>query len=299
MRMGDQIRHCGISASSEELEFIRETIKDCFGLSRTELAHTICELLDWRRPNGRLKAHECRIFLEELDSRGILLLPGLHPSAGPKKPRALKIEASEGETIAVTHQGRVKDFGPVWLEKVEKKEDRDLWREWVGRFHYLGYKVPFGAHLRYFVRISRPEPTRVGCVQLTSPAWRMAPRDQWIGWDEPQKERRLQWIVQNSRFLILPSVRIANLASTALSLMARQTPQDWQELYAIRPVLMETLVDPSRFRGTCYLAANWLHLGITTGRGRMDKDRLRIGLSPKEIYVYPLIRDARKKLLEA
>jgi hypothetical protein len=299
MRKGDQIRHCGISASSEELEFIRETIADCFGLSRTELAHTICELLDWRRPNGRLKAHECRIFLEELDSRGILRLPGLHPSAGPKKSRALKIEEGDCRPIAVTHQGSVKDFGPVWLEKVENKEDRDLWREWVGRFHYLGYTVPFGAHLRYFVRISRPEPTRVGCVQLSSPAWRMAPRDQWIGWDEPQKERRLQWIVQNSRFLILPSVRIANLASAALSLMARQTPQDWQELYAIRPVLLETLVDPSRFRGTCYLAANWIHLGITTGRGRMDKERLRIGLAPKEIYVYPLIRDARKKLLEA
>ena len=299
MKMGEQIRHCGISVNSEELEFIRETIADCFGLSRTELAHTICELLDLRRPNGRLKAHECRIFLEELDSRGILRLPALHPSAGPKKTWAPKIEEADYEPIAITHQGRVKDFGPVWIEKVENKEGRDLWREWVGRFHYLGYKVPFGAHLRYFIRISRPEPTRVGCVQLTSPAWRMAARDQWIGWDEPQKERRLQWIVQNSRFLIIPSVRIANLASAALSLMARQTPQDWQELYAIRPVLMETLVDPSRFRGTCYLAANWIHLGITTGRGRMDKDRLHTGVSPKEIYVYPLIRHARKKLLEA
>lgn len=299
MRMGEQIRHCGISVNPEELEFIRETIADCFGLSRTELAHTICELLDLRRPTGKLKAHECRIFLEELDSRGILRLPDLHPSAGPKKTWAPKIEESDYEPIVVTHQGRVKDFGPVWLEKVDNKEGRDLWREWVGRFHYLGYKVPFGAHLRYFIRISRPEPTRVGCVQLTSPAWRMAPRDQWIGWDQPQKERRLQWIVQNSRFLILPSVRIANLASTALSLMARQTPRDWQELYAIRPVLMETLVDPSRFRGTCYLAANWIHLGITTGRGRMDQYRLRAGLSPKEIYVYPLIRHARKKLLEA
>jgi hypothetical protein len=110
--------------------------------------------------------------------------------------------------------------------------------------------------------------------------------------------RRLQWIVQNSRFLILPWVRVPHLASAALARLARQIPADWEANYAIRPVLMETLVEPARFRGTCYRAANWISLGQTTGRGRMDREHLRHGASVKEVLVYPLCRKAREKLLE-
>jgi len=300
MKRMEDIKFCGHQVTREELDLIRETLKDLGALSRTELAFTICELLDWRRPNGGLKAHECRQFLEDLESQNLLQLPGLRtdPNAKPQKRRNFKVEETAGKPMEPTIVGKLKDFGPVWLEKVQDKENRRLWREWVGQYHYLGYTLPFGAHLRYFVWISRPEPVRVGCVQLSSPAWRMAVRDQWIGWDEPQKERRLQWIVQNSRFLILPWVRINNLASATLSLVARQIPRDWEAMYAIRPVLLETLVDPSRYRGTCYLAANWIHLGITTGRGRMDKSRAREGLAPKEVFVYPLTRNAREQLLK-
>jgi hypothetical protein len=164
--------------------------------------------------------------------------------------------------------------------------------------HYLGCTVPFGAHLRYFVRISHPKPQRVGCIQLSSPAWRMTPRDRWIGWDDTERLRGLQHIVQNSRFLILPRVRIPNLASATLARMVRQVGIDWEARYAVRPVLMETLVDPTRFRGTCYRAANWIHLGQTTGRGRMDRGHRRHGASPKKVFVYPLCRKAREKLRE-
>ncbi len=262
-----EVRFCGHVVSAEEMQLIVETVKDCSGLSRTELAYTICELLNWRRPTGALKAHECRFFLEELEEQGVLNLPGRR-AGGSRAVRAIRPGTQENsEALPEPLVGTVNDFGPVWLEMVESTDDQRLWREWVGRYHYLGFTVPFGAQLRYFVGISRPEKTRVGCVQLSSPAWRMAARDRWIGWDEAQKTRRLQLIVQNSRFLILPWVQIKNLASTTLALIARRVAGDWQVRYNVQPVLLETLVDPAHYRGTCYKAANWVHLGITTGRG--------------------------------
>lgn len=127
----------------------------------------------------------------------------------------------------------------------------------------------------------------------------MAPRDRWIGWDEEQRVRGLQHIVQNSRFLLLPWVKVPHLASATLAQLSRRITKDWEAHYAVRPFLLETLVDPSRFRGTCYRAANWIVLGQTTGRGRMDREHLRHGAAIKEILVYPLCRKAREKLLEA
>jgi len=298
MVSGSKVRFCGHDVTDEELELILETVADFPNLSRTELAHTVCELLNWRRPTGALKAHECRIFLEELGEHGILHLPGRQ---GPGKGGARTVRPGQRKARGPAPeilQGSVRDVAPIWLETVENPDDHRQWREWVGQYHYLGFTVPFGAQLRYFIGVSRPERKRVGCVQLSSPAWRMAVRDRWIGWDEAQKTRRLQLIVQNSRFLILPWVQIKNLASMTLALMARRVPDDWQERYNVRPVLLETLVDPAHFRGTCYAAANWIHLGLTTGRGRQDRTRRREELVPKEVFVYPLFRHWRKQLLD-
>jgi hypothetical protein len=192
-------------------------------------------------------------------------------------------------------EGTVRDVAPVTLELVTQEEQRLLWRELVGRHHYLGHKVPFGAHLRYLIRIARPEPMPVGCLQFSSPAWRMAPRDEWIGWDAETRKQNLQQIVNNSRFLILPWVKVRNLASSVLALAARQLPADWERAYGIRPVLMETLVDSARFSGTCYRAANWVYVGTTTGRGRMDRDRT-VEKVPKEIFLHPLSRRFRTRL---
>lgn len=292
------LRFCGNDVSAEELELIVEIVADCSGLSRTELAHTVCELLDWRRPNGSLKAHECRQFLEDLENRQLCRLPASQgsPRKQPQQPAA---EIQKDEERPAVVEATLAAVGPVELEPVTTKANQRQWREWVGRYHYLGCKVPYGAHLRYFVRISRPRPQRVGCLQMSSPAWRMAPRDRWIGWDETQRVRGLQRIVQNSRFLILPWVRIPNLASTTLARLARQIAADWEARYCVQPVLMETLVDPARFAGTCYRAANWIALGQTTGRGRMDRKHERHGASPKTVLVYPLCRKARKKLIES
>ena len=136
----------------------------------------------------------------------------------------------------------------------------------------------------------------MACLLWTSPAWKMQARDEWIGWSDEQRRCNLQWIVNNGRFLILPWVRVKGLASKILALSARQMPRDWESRYGHRPLLLETLVDAARFRGTCYRAANWIHVGQTTGRGRMDREHKAHGQAIKDIYVYPLVRDARQRL---
>jgi hypothetical protein len=193
-------------------------------------------------------------------------------------------------------EGTLRDVEPLSIERVRDDADRALWRELVERYHYLGHRVPFGAHLRYLVRISRPEPQVVGCLQFSSPGWRMAAREAWIGWDDSTRARELQRIVNNSRFLILPWVRVRNLASSVLSQAARTLVPDWEASYGIRPWLLETLVDPARYAGTCYRAANWIELGETSGRGRDDREHQRHGAAPKKVFVYPLIADARRRL---
>ena len=182
---------------------------------------------------------------------------------------------------------------PLELALVEGQADSRRWREWVERYHYLGCRVPFGAHLRYWVRHRERE---LACLLWTSPAWKMQARDAWIGWSDPQRQRNLQWIVNQSRFLMLPWVRVKGLASKILALSSRHMPGDWETRYGLRPLLLETLVDAARFRGTCYRAANWIRLGQTAGRGRMDQEHQAHGQAVKDIYVYPLVRDARQRL---
>ena len=286
---------CGRTFVSEEMSLIQEVVEDCSGLSRMELARTVCELIDWRRPNGSLKARECREFLEWLETQGLIRLP--RRRAGRPRASATAVPLTDRGEAQAPLVGTVGDFAPVGLDLVQSEEERLLWRELVGRYHYLGFKVPYGAHLRYLAWITRPRRTVVGCLQFCSPAWRIAPRDRWIGWDDGRRARNLQQVVNNSRFLILPWVRIHNLASRLLSLAARRLVQDWPTHYGACPVLLETLVDPARYGGTCYRAANWIALGLTSGRGRMDRAGQRHGVAPKEVLVYPLTPDARQRLV--
>lgn len=287
----------GRTFSIQELRLVQEVSSDCTALSLTEISRTLCELLDWRRANGQLKNHECRQLLERLAERNLLLrLPALR-RCGPLGPRRVYLtERSDPEPELV---GWVGQFQPLRLERVGRDGAQSrLWAELVERHHYLGYRVPVGAHLRYLV-YSAQDPQRVlACLLWTSPAWKMAVRDRWIGWTEAQRRGNLQRIVNNARFLILPWVRIGGLASKILSLATRQLPHDWEQHYGYCPLLLETLVDPSRFRGTCYRAANWIYLGQSQGRGRMDRDNVAQGRAVKDIYVYPLGRHARQRLCQ-
>lgn len=287
-------RFSGKRFTAEEISLIREVVTTCSGLSRMELANTISELLGWTRPGGGLKGLECLAVLQRLESHQLLTLPQKQKTkpAGSATSIPNTARGEPGAPLA----GRVEAFAPVVLDQVQGVEERRLFRELIGRYHRLGYAVPFGAHLQYLISVSQPAPAVVGCLQFSSAAWRMRARDVWIGWDDATRARQLPRVVSNSRFLLLPWVRIQNLASAALALALRRLPGDWQPRYGVAPLLVETLVDPAHFTGGCYRAANWLELGETSGRGRDDRAHRRHGVSPKRVWVYPLTRDAVERL---
>lgn len=282
----------------EELRLIQEISDQCSGLSLTELSRTVCELLDWRRPTGGLKGHECRLFLERLRDGGLLSLPRVRAMRSPSQRRvAGNGQGAEALPVICETAGELE---PLRIETVRADSDESvLWRELVERHHYLGYRVPVGANLRYLVRTDRLAGRVLACLLWSSPAWKMSVRDQWIGWSANRRARGLQFIVCNSRFLVLPWAHVKGLASKILARCARQLPVDWEKRYGYRPLLLETLVDAKRFHGTCYRAANWIALGQTQGRGRMDRYHEAHGLAPKVVYVYPLCRDVKRRLLEA
>jgi hypothetical protein len=294
----DPTRFFGRDVTAEDLATVKQIVAEYPGLPRHEIAATVCEAVGWLRASGSPMTRECREWLEGLEAMGEFVLPYKRATCIRYGTSASTPTQAEGEPGAPL-EGTVRDFAPILIERVTGPAGRKVWRELVGRHHYLGYATPYGAHLRYLVRVSRPEPTIVGCVQVSSPAWRMAARDRWIGWDDETRAVNLQRIVNNSRFLLLPWVKVANLASTVLSRIARQVGPDWKEQYGIEPLLLETLVDQERFQGTCYRAAGWADLGSTTGRGRMDREHRREGLVPKTVFVLPLVKDAAARLCEA
>jgi hypothetical protein len=284
--------------SSADLELIRQITSDFAGLGITEIARTACELLEWKRPSGGLKNLECRRLIEHLAGQGLLRLPERRGRGAPGPRRVAR--TARGESPAEI-RGSAGEFAPLRLEVVRGGQadhggNHALFKELLDRHHYLGYRVPFGASLRYLVRSERAPGQVLACLLWSSPAWRMAARDGWIGWNDGERARNLQYIVNNSRFLILPWVRVKGLASKILAACARQLPRDWEKRYGYRPLLLETLVDAGRFRGTCYRAANWMALGQTTGRGRMDREHAAHGEAVKDLYVYPLCRHAAVRL---
>ena len=288
--MPQSVTFCGRTFCAGELQLMRQITWEFSGLGVTEIARTVCELLEWKRPRGGLKNHECRQLLERLQAEGFLKLPEVRKLGG-RGPRRADVSGAGCEPAPV--DCAVSQCEPLELALVEGPAESRRWREQVERYHYLGCSVPFGAHLRYWVRNRERE---LACLLWTSPAWKMQARDDWIGWSDDQRRLHLQSIVNNGRFLILPWVQVKGLASKILALSARQMPADWETRYGYRPLLLETLVDAKRFRGTCYRAANWIHIGQTVGRGRMDQEHKAHGQSVKDIYIYPLVRAVRQRL---
>ena len=282
---------CGTPVTDDEWSVLFEIIDSC-GLSRHELARTICESLGWLRPNGHLKTRECYEYLELLEAKGLVKLPRRREQR-PRGPTSIRY--SEAGRERPRREGKLGDVAPVTLGLVTNAEERALWRELVERYHYLGHKVAYGAHLRYLVWISKPRREVCACVQFSSSARWLQARDGFIGWDDATRQKNLPRVVNNSRFLILPWFSIKGLASHVLSLAARVVVDDWEEAYGVRPVLLETFVERERFEGTCYLAANWVDVGATSGRGRMDRHK-RKAEPVKRCLLYPLARDFRRKL---
>ena len=277
----------------KQLARVQETVQTFSNLSRNELAFTICEHLDWKTPSGSLKIESCLTLLESLEENGVITLPSKRETKKPVR----RVPTFNEHPASPLVEGSLSAITPISLRLVTAQEDRERWKAYLQTYHYLGYKHPFGAHLGYLI-VSEPLQQELGCLVFSASAsWALAPRDRWIGWGEKHRKKLLSLILSNDRFLIFPWVQVPHLASHALSLATKRIANDWVQAYGYRPVLIETFVDPTRYSGTCYQAANWEHLGQTQGRGR-DDPRHEYPETKKDIYVYPLRTDWQECLTQ-
>jgi hypothetical protein len=284
------MRYCGREFPAADLASIRQLIADHPTATRARLSRLVCEQLDWRRDGGRLKDMSCRVAMLRMQDGGFLQLPPPRNGNNNGKPYLRRTLLAEPGTPLLA--ASPKELGDLQLQLVTDRHDSHLHNEYIERYHYLGYQPLPGAQLRYFVRANA---RIVALLGFGAAAWKIQPRDRYIGWTAEQRQARLHLLINNARFLILPWVRCKNLGSCILGRAARRIAQDWQLHYGYRPVLLETFVELPRFRGTCYRAANWSLLGETQGRGKLDVHN-RASLPKKAIWVYPLLENFRKVL---
>jgi hypothetical protein len=284
------LRYCGRDFSASEMEAIGALIAGDPRPTRIQLSRLVCEALDWRRPDGRLKDMSCRVAMLRMQKDGLIQLPP--PQTGNQNGRPYRRRTPQAEPELFPVVGSAGALVDLRLEPVTDHTQSHLWNEYIDRYHYLGYQPLPGAQWRYMARANDRVLALLG---FGAAAWKTAPRDRFIDWTAQQRERRLHLVVNNARFLILPWVHCRNLATRLLSMATRRLGDDWQQRYGYRPVLVETFVETPRFCGTCYKAANWIHLGQTQGRGKLDVHK-KAQLPKKAIWVYPLAKDFRQQL---
>jgi hypothetical protein len=277
-------RYCGREFTPKELEQIRSLIKHNPEFNRTRLSKEVCLILQWLKPDGKLKDMSCRVAMLRMDKDGLIQLP---PSTRKKQP-VRKIEFTPATDPQNPIMCSVNQLPQLHLQIVTKATSA-LWNEYIERYHYLGHSPLPGAQLRYFITAGEQI---VALTGFGAAAWQTAPRDQFIGWNHDQRKKNLHLIINNARFLILPWIQSKNLASKILSLTIRLLPKDWEKRYNIRPVLMESFVQKNRFAGTCYKAANWIKTGATKGRGKLGPAG-KISVPIKDVWVYPLDKKFR------
>jgi Druantia protein DruA len=285
-----RFRYRGREISAEDILYIRALIERYPGESRRQLSVRLCEAWQWRQANGALRDMVCRGLLLMLERAGQIALPPVsyvrhNPLSRRARPQPVLIDATPIE-------GPLCNLQPLEVEQVRRTAQEPLFNSLMEEHHYLGYEQPVGEHLKYVVWASgRP----VACLAWSSAPRHLASRDHFIGWDAAARRSRIRFIAYNTRFLILPWVRVEHLASHILGRMAARISDDWQRLYGHPIYFLETFVDPERFRGTCYRAANWVLLGRTTGRGKQSNSYVP-NRSIKEVLGYPLTRRFRELL---
>ena len=281
--------HSGREITCEDIAHVKEVLRLIRGLSRHELACTICEHWGWLTASGSYKVQGCIKVLEKLEALGEIKLPDKQTKTRRKQKHPSPTKRTDPKPELAC---QLSDLGVVSLDVVSGKQATELWNEYVNRYHYLDYKKPFGFPLRYFVDSKHGQ---LGCLLLAGAAKSIEVRDEWIGWTRQQRMKNLPWVINNTRFLVFPWVCVKHLASHVLGQLARRVRGDWQERWGYSPVLMETFVDPARYQGTSYLAAGWNRLGMTTGIGRR-RAGCQYTTTPKIIFVRPLVRDFREQL---
>lgn len=275
--------------TEKDIEWIRELIDSNPHWHRTRLSQEICTAWNWVAANGHLKDMACRTMLLKLERRGYLCLPARR-CAG--RNNLFKDHVPVEHSMS-SIEDKLRDLSPITIDVVQTPQSLKLFKHLLTEYHYLGFGSIVGENMKYIVfdRYHRP----LACLLFGSAAWKVASRDQWIGWDVNTRKARLHLVTNNMRFLILPWVKVPHLASHILGQTARRISGDWIEKYGHPIYMLETFVEKERFHGTCYQAANWHWVGETQGRSRNDRGRT-LSVPVKYVYLYPLVKKAKKIL---
>ena len=277
----------GRRLNGPELEQLRHWVSGHPGWSRRRLSVELASRWDWRNGAGQLKDMAARTLLLKLHQRGLLELPPRR-QAPTNRMRCEAWELALAQEPPDTLECALEDLGPLEVNEVSRDATQRAWvKGALGRYHYLGFNGAVGENLQYV--ISDGQGRRLACLVFGAAAWKCQDRDRFIGWSAERRQRNLALIANNTRFLILPSVRVRRLGSWILGQVHRRLVRDWEAKYGHPVVLTETFVEQPRFRGTVYRAANWQRVGRTTGRTRQDR-HTRIQVAVKDIYIYPLCR---------
>jgi hypothetical protein len=288
--MDELLTYRGKRVTQQDVAFIRTLIKENPRDSRWSLSRKLCVAWDWRQANGALRDMVCRGLMLELHRAGHIQLPA--KKQNPSNPLAQRKKPPKTTIDQAPLEGPLSRILPVEIRQVRRTASEKLFNSLIEQYHYLGYGQPVGEHLKYLIfALGRP----VACVTFSSAPRHIGCRDRFIGWSARVRRKNLHLIAYNSRFLILPWVRVAHLASHILARMARLLKKDWQRFYKHPVYFLETFVDTERFRGTCYKAANWIYLGKTTGRGKDDQTH-KPNRSLKAVWGYPLSKNFRGHL---
>jgi hypothetical protein len=301
--MNEPLAFRGRTIRDADIASIRQIMAQHPRASRRKLSVLVCQAWDWRQTNGAWRDMLCRSLMLMLHRAGHIELPPQRQfSANPLTRRAKP--ATDFLVDPTPIPGPLPALLPLAIAQVRRTSEEALFNGLVERYHYLGYTRSVGEHLKYLIYAKdlsawghAPACRPVACMAWSSGPWHMGPRDRFIGWSPAVRRRNLHLLAYNTRFLILPWARVPHLASHILGRMVRVISADWQRLYGHPVHYLETFVDQERFHGTCYRAANWVHLGQTTGRGIREKSR-KVTRSIKDVLGYPLSKDFRAKLCE-
>ena len=287
-----ELNYRGRAITSEDILYIKDLIAAHPGESRRTLSKMLCQVWQWKQPNGALRDMVCRGMLLMLDRAGQIELPAV--KFVPHNPLARRVRAAPVLIDTTPLEGSLDQIQPLEFAQVRRSGDEPLFNSLMEQHHYLGYEQPVGEHVKYLVWAQgRP----IACVAWSSAPRHIGSRDRYIGWSQQARRRNIRFLAYNTRFLILPWVRVKCLASHILGQMAARISEDWQRMYGHPIYFLETFVDPERFRGTCYRAANWVLLGNTTGRGKQSNSYVP-NRSIKEVLGYPLTKRFRELLGE-
>jgi hypothetical protein len=284
-------RFRGRELGRDDIEFVRQLIAAHPEASRRALSARLCEAWGWRQKNGALCDMVARGLMLGLERSGQITLPARrcvlpNPLVERKRPLPVAIDATPIEDPLPA-------LLPLEFRQVRRTPQESLFNSLIEQHHYLGYTHPVGAHLKYLV--SSKDARLLACLSWSSAPRHLGPRDRFIGWSKEARRQNIRFVAYNPRYLILPWVKVKHLASHVLGRMARRLSADWEQVYGHPLYFLETFVDPARYRGTCYVAANWRKLGWTTGRGK-DSVSKKPNRSLKEVLGYPLVADFRERL---